>query len=528
VLIRPVTAIRPTEFSPPRGSFFMTRSSDSSLTRPERPLDFTPADPVRDHGCLPDWQTGDLPEPLPFTAGNIFRTIGPGAILLAGSIGGGEWIVGPLTAVRYGTGILWVATVGIFLQMIFNLEAIRYTLYSGEPVLTGIMRLSPGSRFWGLFYITAGIVQLATPAMALSCAGILFTAWSNDLPDAKGGDRLSLMWISYGVLALSVILLLSGKSIERMLEKLSWAMVIFIFSFLIVANLLFVPAETWWATAKGFVTPGKLPPNMDLILLGVFAATAGSGGLGNLAISNWSRDKGLGMGKWMGSIGGVLAEGHTEVVAVGRVFLPTADNLRRWAIWWKYTLLDQTVLWAMGCVLGMFLNVNLAVAIVPGDNIPADNAAGAFQARYMAEQLWHGFWALALINGFWILFSTQLGNTDCLTRVVFDSLWAGWPRLRRFASSRIYAGLLSIFTTWGIIALAIGDSALSLFKILGLLASPILAIGAFQILRVNTRFLPQEIRPPAWRCVCLALCGLIYGVLAVVSIRAQLMSMLGR
>ena len=91
--------------------------------------------PVGDHGCLPNWETGDLPEPLAFTLPNILKTIGPGAILLAGSIGGGEWIIGPLTTVRYGTGILWVATLGIFLQMIFNLEAIRYTLYTGEPIL---------------------------------------------------------------------------------------------------------------------------------------------------------------------------------------------------------------------------------------------------------------------------------------------------------------------------------------------------------------------------------------------------------
>ena len=510
---------------PPAWHLTMFNPSQNSLS--PSPQKLPPDTDHRDHGCLPDWETGDLPEPLPFSTRNIFRTIGPGAILLAGSIGGGEWIIGPLAAVRYGTGILWVATLGIFLQMIFNLEAIRYTLYSGEPVLTGIMRLRPGSKFWGLFYIVAGIVQLATPAMALGCANVLFTAYSNDLPDPKGADRSTLMWISYGVLALTVVLLLSGKSIERLLEKLSWAMVIFIFVFLTVANVLFVPFDMWLKTAQGFLTPGKLPPHMDLTLLVVFAATAGSGGLGNLAISNWSRDKGLGMGAWTGSIGGVLADGHNEVSAVGRVFLPTGDNLRKWLIWWRYTLLDQSVLWAMGCVLGMYLNVNLALAIVPGDNIPADNAAGAFQARYMAEQLWHGFWALALINGFWILFSTQLGNTDCLTRVVFDALWAGWPRLRRFASNRIYAGLLSIFITWGIIALAIGDSALSLFKILGLLASPILAIGAFQILRVNTRFLPREIRPPAWRQVCLVLCGLIYGLLAIVSIHSQVVTMMG-
>lgn len=473
--------------------------------------------PGRDHGCLPVWDSGDLPEPLPFSVRNIFRTIGPGAILLAGSIGGGEWIVGPLTTVRYGTGILWVATLGIFLQMVFNLEAIRYTLYSGEPMLTGIMRLHPGSRFWGLFYIIAGIAQLATPALALGCANVLFTAFSGDLPDPKGGDRTTLIWISYGILALTVVLLLSGKSIERLLEKLSWAMVIFIFVFLLAANLLFVPGRIWLATAKGFLTPGVLPENMDWVLLGVFAATAGSGGLGNLAISNWSRDKGMGMGAWMGSIGGVLNEAHTDVLPVGRIFRPVPENLRRWGIWWRYVLLDQSVLWAVGCVMGMFLNVNLALAIVPADSIPADNAAGAFQARYMANQMWSGFWALALINGFWILFSTQLGNTDCLTRVVCDVCWAGWPSLRRFTSSQIYAGWLAVFITWGVIALARGESALSLFKILGLMAGPILSVASFQMLRVNTRFLPPEIHPPLWRKLSLIACGIIYGVLSVVS-----------
>jgi len=469
------------------------------------------------HGNLPPWRVGEVPEPLPISFRNILRTIGPGAILLAGSIGGGEWIVGPLTTVRYGPSILWVATLGIFLQMIFNLEAIRYALCTGEPVLTGIMRLHPGSRFWAIFYILVGAAQLATPAMALSCANVLLTARRGGLPDSGGADRLVLFGIAVGVLLLSVLLLQSGRSIERILEKLSWAMVAAIFAFLVVANCLFVPAETWIRTARGFVTPGVIPENADWVLLGVFAATAGSGGLGNLAISNWTRDKGLGMGRWSGSIGSMLrGDGHS-VAAVGTIFQPTSGNLERWRTWWKYSLLDQSVLWAGGCVLGMYLNVNLAQAIITPDNIPADTAAGAFQAQYMAQKLWPGFWGLALLNGFWILFSTQLGNTDVLTRVCTDALWAGWPGLRRYKAGTIYFCLLMLFTIWGVAALWLGDSALSLFKVLGLLASPILAIGAIQILRVNLRFLPVEVRPPLWRCLCLAACALIYCGLAVLS-----------
>lgn len=59
-----------------------------------------------DAGGLPGWKTAELPAPLEFSLKNALRTIGPGAILLAGSIGGGEWIAGPMMTVRYGSGIL--------------------------------------------------------------------------------------------------------------------------------------------------------------------------------------------------------------------------------------------------------------------------------------------------------------------------------------------------------------------------------------------------------------------------------------
>ena len=471
----------------------------------------TPPAPV-DHGSLPAWEVSDLPEPLPFSFGNLFRTIGPGAILLAAAIGGGEWIVGPLTTIKYGRGILWIATLGIVLQTIFNLEAARYTMYTGEPIITGIMRLRPGSKVWAWFYILIGVAQLATPALAKGCATVLFAAFMGRLSGA--GDDFTVNAIGVGVILFAVALLLSGKHIEKVLEKLSWVMIAFIFSFLILVNVLFVPFGQWIQTAQGFLVIQKPPANVDLILLATFAATAGSGGLGNLAISNWFRDKGFAMGSKVGAIGNVLAGDHTGLKPVGVTFPMTEGNLQRWKAWWRYAVLDQTALWGLGCFLGMYLNVNLAASIIPSADVVNEATAGAYQAQHMADKLWKGFWLLTLINGFWILFSTHLGNTDVLIRTVSDICWSAFPSVRRRPIGILYATLLCVLTVWAVIAVHLGN-VLQLFKVLGIVANPIMAIAAVQILRVNTRFLPKEVRPPLWRQVGLVLCALAYGGMTV-------------
>jgi len=123
-----------------------------------------------DHGALPRWNVADLPAPSPFGFRNILHVIGPGAIMAATSIGGGEWLVGPAAAVKYSSAIFLIATVAILLQVIFNIEAIRYTLYTGEPIFGGIMRLRPGPRFWAAFYSVLGFFQLETTGNRINTA----------------------------------------------------------------------------------------------------------------------------------------------------------------------------------------------------------------------------------------------------------------------------------------------------------------------------------------------------------------------
>ena len=58
-------------------------------------------------GCLPDWEVHDLPAPPPYRFGRTFRnTLGPGIIALGGSIGSGEWLLGPAITAQYGGRLL--------------------------------------------------------------------------------------------------------------------------------------------------------------------------------------------------------------------------------------------------------------------------------------------------------------------------------------------------------------------------------------------------------------------------------------
>lgn len=442
--------------------------------------------------------------------------IGPGAILLTGGIGGGEWLVGPAIGVQYGLGLFWIATVAVSLQVVFNLEAIRYTLCTGEPIITGFMRLRPSSRFWGALYAFLTAAQLGLPSVVGGCAAVLFATFAGRMPQTL--DAQAVTWLSYLVILGPLSVLLFGRTIERMLERFSWVMIAVIFSFLLAVNILFVPLAHWGATLAGFLGLGRVSEGVDLPLLAALAATAGSGGLGNLAVSNWARDKGLGMGAKTGAISGAVGHRRIALTATGKIFEPTARNLARFRFWRRYSVADQLWLWGCGALIGMFLNVNLATGIIPPGTDLSQAGAGAYQAQYLAETIWPGFWTLTLLNGFWVLFSTHLGNTDVLIRTITDIVWVGSPRIRSWRGgdvSYVYYALLAGFTCWAMFVVNLAN-VMQLMTIMGNIAGLVLAGASIQILIVNTRLLPEPARPGRIPKLLLLACCLFYSGFFVV------------
>ena len=115
-------------------------------------------------GSGPPLRVADLPSP-PTGWLEIARIIGPSVIVLGMGIGAGEWLLAPAAAVKYGTSILRIATIAIIIQTLAFIEAVRYTMYTGEPLTTGIMRLKPGPLFWPPALTNAG------SKLGMACVG---------------------------------------------------------------------------------------------------------------------------------------------------------------------------------------------------------------------------------------------------------------------------------------------------------------------------------------------------------------------
>jgi Mn2+/Fe2+ NRAMP family transporter len=172
-------------------------------------------------GCLPDWEVADLPAPPPYRFGRAFRNVlGPGVIALGGSIGSGEWLLGPAITAQYGGRLLWIATIAILLQVLINTEAIRYTLYTGEPVFSGFMRCKPGSRFWAFFYMGVDFFGV-WPGWAATAATALAAVWLGYMPQEADQNTVRVLaYITFFAWGISTCLV---ERFTTLLKRLSFS-----------------------------------------------------------------------------------------------------------------------------------------------------------------------------------------------------------------------------------------------------------------------------------------------------------------
>jgi hypothetical protein len=476
---------------------------------------------------LDPWVRADLPDPPMPQGVEWIKIVGPGVIVLGLSLGGGEFLLGPTAFVRYGLSLLWITTVSVFFQTIFNTELMRYTLATGEPAFTGFMRTKPARVFWSWFYVILYLLQVGWPYSAGLSAGAMFFVATRQI--AGPADATTIYLIGVGTFLLCIAILMLGRRIERTLELLNWVMVVAILGGFFLLSLYFVPGSTWAGAALGFFAfdlPtarfSLVPGDADFLLLAALAGYSGAGGMVNIALSSWARDKGYGMGQRVGYIPAAVGGHKVNLAHTGYTFTPNAENMRRWSGWWRIVSADQWGVFFSGAMLGMVLPAVLYVTVLPrGTNIQGLGVAAALASAIAAQGGAAAGFVVAVLAT-WILFKTQLDIIESMVRSITDILWTGSLRIRTLSRGDVrvvYYGALALVCLWGIFALRLAQPIILIMAAANI-ASVVFTIASLHLLYVNTLLLPEPLRPSMWRRVALVAMSLFYGFFTALSISA--------
>jgi hypothetical protein len=484
---------------------------------------------IESRSGLEAWKRTELPVPPTPRGLQWIGVVGPGVIVLGISIGGGEFLLGPAVFVRHGLSLLWVTVVAIFLQTVFNTELMRYTVATGEPVFTGFMRTRPSATFWAWVYAFLYVLQVGWPAWAANAAGVVYYLFAKRL--AGPTEAMTVYWIGVGTFLVCVAVLMVGRRIERTLELLNWVMVVAILAAFLVLALIFVPGSTWLSAAAGVVGFDRragefalLPTGADFFLLGALVAYSGAGGVLNIVLSNWARDKGYGMGERAGYIPAAVGGQRVHLAHSGFIPQGDAESMTRWRGWWRIVRADQWGVFFTGALLGMILPALLYVTFLERGLDIRGLGISAALADSIGAQAGPALATVIALLGVWILFKTQLDILEGMVRAITDILWTGSSRVRSWRQGdvrAVYYSVLGLLVLWGIIALKLAQPIV-LLQLGANIGGVVFVLASLHLLYVNTRLLPPELRPPVWRRVALVGMAMFYAFFAVLSFRSLL------
>lgn len=474
-----------------------------------------------DPGCLPAWDVGEMPEPKPFVARNLLALIGPGLVLAGGSIGTGEWVMGPQAAARYHGAMMWVVLVSILAQVVLNTEAMRYTLCTGEPILTGFMRSRPGPKFWLAFYL---LLDFGTwwPSLAGLASQIIVVAVKGLTPqDAINPDTVRTL--SYGVFLVCAILVLFGGKVYNTVQFVAGGKFLFTLFYMTLCCLFFVSLQTWGEIWGGLFNPFVLPrdaagnPNVDWALISALAGYSGVGGIANIMASNFVREKGWGMGGQVGAIPSAFGGHQIALSHIGTMCRMGAETVERFRGWFRYLIADQYLVWAGGSLIGMMLPCMLGAEYLRVESLDSKEQWrwAAAMAQDFGAAKGEIFRTLTLFCGLVIMIPGQFYVVDNIARRWTDAVWSGSRRLRRLDNHKVkhvYYTFAGAYVLAGVCAYTFFPklSASSMMQIAGNMANLGISATIFHTLYVNRRFLPKELQPSRAKQIALILAGLFF------------------
>ncbi|TFI58857.1 hypothetical protein E2493_08165 [Sphingomonas parva] len=452
------------------------------------------------------------PATLPAPPASPWRIVGPGIVAAGVGLASGEFILYPYIASQVGLVFLWAAAVGLATQFFINMEIERYTLATGETVLTGFSRLG---RHWGLVFALLAIAANLWPGWATGAATLVTYL--------VGGN---VRWIAIGILVAIGLVLTLSPVVYRALERTQMLKVAAVGLLIVVATLFAIPPGAWIEApamaAQVAMSAGELGWPL---LLGALAY-AGAGGGQNLCQSNWIRDKGFGMGAHAPRIVSPLTGEPVADAATGWRFEPDAEAMGRWRAWWRFANVEQLATFVAISFVTILFTSLLAYATLSGrEGLPRDISFLAIEAGILADRVGPWFGTLFLAIGAFSLFAAALGIVDYTSRLAADVLRTNYWRRR--SESVVYAGIVWTIVLTGIAIIASGiDQPLVLLVIAGCVAAFMMFVYSALLIVLNRRLLAPELRPAGYRIAALVWAVALFGLLSGITVLDQMKKLL--
>ncbi|MCO8271717.1 Nramp family divalent metal transporter [Actinoplanes sp. TRM 88003] len=466
----------------------MATSDDVSKVARAFPTRYLPGPQIRD---MPDEPRG------------YWRLIGPGIIAAGVGLASGEFVLFPYIASQVGLVFVWAALVGLITQYFINMEIERYTLATGETALTGFSRYW---RHWGLFFAILTYFANLWPGWVTSSATLTTYIF--------GGNRTV---IAVCMLIVIGLILTLAPVVYVALEKAQMLKVAAVLTFFVIAAIFAVGASAW-SDLPQVVTQPRLPiDELGFALLLGALAFAGAGGGQNLVQSNWIRDKGYGMGKYVPRLVSPVTGQPEAAPSTGYAFEPTPENLRRWRGWWKFANIEQLSTFVAITFVTILFTSLLAYSTVFGRD-GLENSIGFLEVegQVLADRVGSWFQYLFWIIGAFSLFAAALGIVDYTSRLAADVIKTSYARNAN--ESKVYAGLV-----WGLVAIGIGvlvagfSQPILLLVISAVVGGFMMFIYSALLILINRRILPEPIRVRGVRLVALVWAFLLFGLLSVLT-----------
>ena len=464
---------------------------------------------------LPPARYRDLPK-----APSWKRLVGPSILLLGLSLGSGEFVLWPYITYKFGFVVFWACMVGVTTQYFLNMEIERWTLATGETAVTGFCRLW---SHWAWIFLLCNVIPWMWPGWASGAATLL--TW--ELGGETEGIRVLYSIISLVVLGLALSL---GPVVYNTVERIQMVLVAVVLVFLVVIFFLVVEFSHIVDMLRGIANVGHIPEDMELPLLLGAIAFAGAGGTMNLAQSDFVRDKGYAMGRYIGRLTSPLT-GKEEVAAdIGYHFEPTEENLRRWQAWWKASNREHFITFYLLAAFSLML-LSLISHSIAGQMPVVEKGMGFIRAEGTFIGREYGDFFRHLFNwmGIAILLTTELGLLDACARISTGIIKVNWLRdSERWTESRLYFLLLWSQIVLGCLIMLSGlivpgfNQPLVLLVLSASLNGGVMLIYSVLLLWMNNRVLRDRLAMHPVRFAALIWACAFFGYFTVITLKNQL------